>query len=62
MFLALIKAVSSTTVARWFLEGQQVLTHPCLVRGASSMASNFGSAMNDILKAADWNSESVILL
>ena len=69
LFLALIKpykAVTSSTIARWLrslLEAAGIDTSVFSahsVRGASSSAAaNLGIATNDILKAADWSSQSV---
>ena len=69
LFVSLIKPhnkVSSSTIARWiksFLETAGVDTtifQAHSVRGASSStAANMGITTNDILKAADWSSESV---
>ena len=69
LFLALIKpyrAVTSSTIARWLkslLEAAGIDTSVFSahsVRGASSpTAANLGITTNDILKAADWSSESV---
>ena len=69
LFLALIKphkAVTSSTIARWLkslLEAAGIDTSVFTahsVRGASSSAAaNLGITTNDILKAADWSSESV---
>ena len=69
LFLALIKphkAVTSSTIARWLkslLEAAGIDTTVFTahsVRGASSSAAaNLGITTNDILKAADWSSESV---
>ena len=69
LFLALIKpykAVTSSTIARWLkslLEAAGIDTSVFTahsVRGASASApANMGITTNDILKAADWNSESV---
>ena len=69
LFLALIKpykAVTSSTIARWLkslLEAAGIDTsifNAHSVRGASSSAAaNLGIITNDILKAADWSSESV---
>ena len=69
LFLAMIKPhkpVSSSTIARWLkmvLEAAGIDTAICIahsVRGASSTsAANMGITTNDILKAADWSSESV---
>ena len=69
MFLALIKpykAVTSSTIARWLkslLEAAGIDTSVFTahsVRGASSsVAANLGITTNDILRAADWSSESV---
>ena len=69
LFLALIKpykAVTSSTIARWFkslLEAVGIDTSVFSahsVRGASpSAAANLGITTSDILKAADWSSESV---
>ena len=69
LFLAIIKphgAVPSSTIARWL---KNVLKAAGIdvsifgahsVRGASSStAMNMGIIINDILKAADWSSESV---
>ena len=69
LFLAIIKphkAVTSSTIARWLkllLEAAGIDTsvfNAHSVRGASSSAAaNLGITTNDILKAADWSSESV---
>ena len=69
LFLALIKpfkAVMSSTIARWLkslLESAGVDTSVFNAhsrRGASSTAAaNMGITTNDILKVADWSSESV---
>ena len=69
LFLALIKpykAVTSSTIARWLkslLEAAGIDTsifNAHSVRGASSSAAvNLGITTNDILKTADWSSESV---
>ena len=69
LFISLIrphKCVTSSTIARWLkslLEAAGVDTtifHAHSVRGAStSKAANLGITSNDILKAADWSSESV---
>ena len=69
LFLALIKpykAVTSSTIARWLkslLEAAGIDTSVFTahsVRGvSSSVAANMGITTNDILKAADWSSESV---
>ena len=69
LFLALIKpnkAITSSTVARWLkslLESAGIDTsvfNAHSVQGASStMAANLGITTNDILKAADWSTESV---
>ncbi len=69
LFLSFIKphkAVISSTIARWIkslLEAAGVDTsifNAHSVRGASSSrAANMGITTNDILKAADWSSESV---
>ena len=69
LFVATIKphkAVTSATIARWLkgvLEASGVDTsifNAHSVRGASSSkAANMGITTNDILKAADWSSESV---
>ena len=69
LFLALIKpykAVTSSIIARWLespLEAAHIDTSEFSahsVRGASSsVAANLGITANDILKAADWSSESV---
>ena len=69
LFLALIKpnkALISSTVARWLkslLESAGIdssVFNAHSVRGASStMAANLDIATNDILKAADWSTESV---
>ncbi len=60
------KAVTSSTIARWIkslLEAVGVDTsifNAHSVRGASSSrAADMGITTNDILKAADWSSESV---
>ena len=60
------KKVTSSTIARWIrslLEAAGVNTsifQAHSVRGASSStAANMGITTNDILKAADWSSESV---
>ena len=69
LFLALIKpyrAVTPSTIARWLksllaaagIDTSVFAAHS--VRGASSStAANLGITTNDILKAADWSSESV---
>ena len=69
LFLALIKlykGVTSSTIARWLkslleaagIDTAEFSAHS--VRGASSsVAANLGITTNDILKAADWSSESV---
>ena len=69
LFLALIKpykAVTSSTIAGWLkslLEAAGIDTsvfNAHSVRGASSStAANVGITTNEILKAADWSSESV---
>ena len=69
LFIALIKpykAVTSSTIARWLkslLEAAGIDTSVFTahsVRGtSSSVAANLGITTNDILKAADWSSESV---
>lgn len=69
LFVAIIKphkAVTSSTIARWLkgmLEAAGVDTsifNAHSVRGASSSkAANMGITTGDILKAADWSSESV---
>ena len=69
LFLAIIKphkAVTSSTIARWLkflLESAGINTsvfNAHSVRGASSTAAaNLGITTNDILKAADWSSDSV---
>ena len=69
LFISLIKPhnrVTSSTIARWIkslLEAAGVDTsifQAHSVRGASSStAANMGITTNDILKAADWSSESV---
>ena len=68
-FLALIKpykAVTSSTIARWLkslLEAAGIDTSVFSahsVRGvSSSAAANLGITTNEILKAADWSSQSV---
>ena len=72
LFLAFIKpyrAITSSTIARWLkslLDSAGIDTsvfNAHSVRGASSTtAANLGITTNDILKAADWSSESEILL
>ena len=69
LFLALIKpykAVTSSTIARWLkllLKAAGIDTsvfNAHSVQGASSSAAaNLGITTNEILKAADWSSESV---
>ena len=66
LFIAIIRAVTPSTIARWLksiLETAGVDTsifNAHSVRGASaSKAANMGITTNDILKAADWSSESV---
>ena len=69
IFFALIKphkAVSSCSIARWLksvLESAgintSILNAHSLRRASSTAAANFGITTNDILKAADWSSESV---
>ena len=69
LFLALIKphkAVTSSTIARWLkslLEAAGIDTTVFTAHSAqgasSSAAANLGITTNDILKAADWSSESV---
>ena len=69
LFVAIIKphrAVTSSTIARWLkavLKASGVDTSifdAHSVRGASSSkAANMGITTNDILRAADWSSESV---
>jgi hypothetical protein len=69
LFLAIIKpnkAVASSTIARWLKSLLQAagidisIFSAHSVRGASSTtAANMGITTNDILKAADWSSESV---
>ena len=69
LFIALVKphkAVSSATIARWLhevlkLAGIDVsIFSGHSVRGASvSAAAGAGITTNDILKAADWSSDSV---
>ena len=60
------RAVGSSTIARWLkstLEAAGVDTSifsAHSVRGASSSkAANMGNTTNEILRAADWSSESV---
>ena len=69
LFLAIIKphkAVTSRTIARWLkflLESAGIDTsvfNAHSVRGVSSTAAaSLGITTNDILKAADWSSDSV---
>ena len=65
-FIRPFRAVTSSTIARWLktlLESAGIDTSVFSahsVRGASSTAAaNSGITTNDILKAADWSSESV---
>ena len=64
LFIALIKVVTSSTIARWLkllLEAAGIDTFVFSVhsvRGASSSAAaNLGITTSDILKAADWSSD-----
>ena len=69
LFLSFIRpfqAITSSTIARWLkslLESAGIDTsvfNAHSVRGASSTAAaNLGITTNDILKAADWSSESI---
>ena len=65
LLLALIKpyrAVTSSTIARWLKSQLKAagIDSAYSVRGtSSSTAANLGITTNDILKAADWSSESV---
>ena len=69
LFIALVKphkAVSSATIARWLREVLKLagidvsIFSGHSVRGASvSAAAGAGITTNDILKAADWSSDSV---
>jgi len=68
LFVSIIKphkAVTSSTIARWLkttlgLAGIDTsIFNAHSTRGASSMASSLGITTDDILKAADWSSESV---
>ena len=69
LFLSFIRpfqAITSRTIARWLkylLESAGIDTsvfNAHSVRGASSTAAaNLGITTNDILKAADWSSESI---
>jgi len=69
LFLATIKphrAVSSSTIARWLKRLLEVagvdtsIFSAHSIRGASSStASNMGISTSDILRTADWSSESV---
>ena len=69
LFVALIKphgAVSSSTIARWLkctLEAAGIDTSTFSAHSvrsaATSAAANMGVTTNDILKAADWSTESV---
>ena len=68
LFLALIKpyrTVTSSTIARWLIEaaGTDIsLFSAHTVPGASlSAAANMGITTNDILRAADWSSQSDFL-
>ena len=69
LFIAIIRphqAITSSSVARWLKELLQSagidtpIFNAHSTRGAStSAASNLGITTNDILRAADWSSESV---
>ena len=69
LLLAIIKPnhpISSSTVARWlksFLElsgiDTSIFNAHSVRRASSSKAANMGMTTNDILKAANWSSESV---
>ena len=65
-FIGPFQAITSSTIARWLkslLESTGINTsvfNAHSVHGASSTAAaNLGITTNDILKAADWSSESI---